>query len=386
MRKLSIVFFRFILVLIVPGLVACTKSTPDGPVQVQIPRPVLGEHCKYEFGNVRLETLASLSEMRGTVGRVLTTRQNLDSKPEVLQQGESLQSVDVDFTQSGDTFYPTTNSSVFAAALYHAIETGYLLTRQIDPSKDLASLVPNFADTRIVLNAKRSTDGKGRGEEYDNAEYLPVEVINGSNRLLLNYFFAYPTSAIRDIPLGVNMGIMVHEFSHLVMQHLFWESAQQKNYQVVEGKPTEQTLAALDEGMADYLGYLATKDSGFFLCSFPSEDRDLAVPKSFTPEVVERLGIPAQKGFDPHEGGAVWANIQYEIGAVIGHEANGKALLDLMSSLIQCPGVLQGTNAISIDFGDVASCHTQLLSKSVRDTSTVRAIYQKHLGAYGGRL
>ena len=85
---------------------------------------------------------------------------------------------------------------------------------------------------------------------------------------------------------------MNHEFSHLIFQHLFYEPGIKRNTEVGSTKPTMNTLSALDEGIADYFGFLAVQDPGYFLCSFPRENRDLAVPKAFTNQVISNLELP----------------------------------------------------------------------------------------------
>ena len=166
--------------------------------------------------------------------------------------------------------------------------------------------------------------------------------------------------------MGLNIGIMNHEFSHLIFQHLFYEPGIKRNMQVGESKPTSHTLAAVDEGFADYFGFLAVQDPGYFLCSFPTENRDLARPKIFTPDIVSGIESNSESNFDSHEGGAVWAAIQYEIGETLGdHQLVGKSLLKLMSNILVCSST-SSNNTLNFNFADLARCHLAILSADGR--------------------
>lgn len=356
----------------------CNQPVMQGPATVSIIYPASG-HCKYTIGPVNLTTLENLQKMSGKVGRVLHSSNNLDDNSNALVSGEGLKSVDTEFFKSGNTFIPANLDTLFAASLYYSVEVGYLLTKQIEPSVDLASVIPNLRDTRIVHRAIRSSGQTGsRAEISDNAEYLSIR----SSPYVLNYFFSYPTEEVKDIPLGLNLGIMNHEFSHLIFQHLFYEPGIKRNMDVGSSKPTTNTLAALDEGLADYFGFLATQDPGYFLCSFPLENRDLARPKYFNSTVIS--GIEGRgEYFDSHEGGAVFAAIQYELGQNIGnHQVVGQSLIRLMSNILTCSSTSSG-NTLNFNFGDIAKCHLGILSSDSRAQQAARQLYQKYLGSYG---
>lgn len=368
-------------------ILSCNKSTPIGPVSVTVIQP-MGGHCRYSVSPATIQTLDNLQEMRGKVGRVLFSSKDLEQNPEILKTGKGLQPVDIELFKSGNTFVPANLDSLFAASLYYSVELGYLQTKRLDPNIDLAAIVPNLSDTRIIHRARRVTGTNGdRSEISDNAEYYPLKTTasNGVSNLL-NYFFSYPTVHIKEIPLGLNIGIMNHEFSHLIFQHLFYEPGIKRNMQVGESKPTSHTLAAVDEGFADYFGFLAVQDPGYFLCSFPTENRDLARPKIFTPDIVSGIESNSERNFDSHEGGAVWAAIQYEIGETLGdHQLVGKSLLKLMSNILVCSSTASN-NTLNFNFADLARCHQAILSADGRAGQVAQQVYRKYLGSYGAGL
>lgn len=380
MMKWNVFKLFLVPVICATSLVSCSQSVISGPVEVTLIRPT-SDHCKYAIAPATLQTIDNLNEMRGRIGRVVTTGKQIDSNSQLLETGNGFDKIDVQFTKSGNTYGPVDSTSLFAASLYYAIETGYMLFKGLDARSDMANLFPSMAETLILQDVKRIDDSSSsKTEIYDNAEYLPYVLQSGNSSLIRNYFFAYPTKEVTQIPLGLNLGIMVHEYTHMMFQYLFYQPGIRRNMSVSNqnGKPTENTLAALDEGLADYFGFMAVKDPGYFLCSFPNENRDLRISKEFTDPITNAL--ESDQEFDPHEGGAVFAAIQYRIGeALQNHETNAKALVGMMATLTDCADVNLGTNTLAMNFAGIAKCHERQFSES-RMSSTVHQIYQQYLG------
>lgn len=381
MRKRVLMLQRLIWCL---GLVAlgCTSENLSGPFNVEVIRPVAGQKCQYVIQASPIVTLSSLRTMSGALGAVVHSGENLGTRPEILDSQQGLNSVDTQFASSGGTYSALDLDSLYAASLYYAVETAHLTMSRLDPVADMPATIPEFANrTRIVHEAKRTFGDIGTDPEVtDNAEYFSRRIKTGETNFVLNYLFSYPTVDVKDIPLGLNLGIMAHEYTHLVMRHRFYEPGIARDIGIATGKPTMNTLAALDEGLADYFGFMASGDPSFFLCSYPEEDRDLLVQKTFTDDIIS--GIAGGSRFDSHEGGAVFASINYEIGARIGYDVNGTLLVRLMNNLLTCSSSTSGTNSLSFNFKDVASCHAGLASGSAQ--SVIREVYNARLGSYGG--
>ena len=238
-------------VLLLNVLAACSQKS-TGPYRVGVLRQT-GPHCQYAIQATDLKTLQSLDEMRGGIGHVVRHPLNVDSTPEILDQRQGFERVPVQFEKSGDAYYPSDFTSLYVSSLYYAIETGYLLHASLDPVADMSKRVPDFGDTFLVYDVRRSFGRVGKVPEvHDNAEYLPHEVgPDSAKRGILNYFFAYPTDTVTEVPLGMNAGIMVHEYSHMVFHYLFFEQANSANLSTGSEKPTQNTISALDEGQAD---------------------------------------------------------------------------------------------------------------------------------------
>ncbi|MFM8270023.1 MAG: hypothetical protein ACKN9V_07525 [Pseudomonadota bacterium] len=353
------------------GLVSCSESLPLGPVNMMVIKPA-GPSCQYSVSSVPLQTLENVSTLQGLLGRVVFSPNDLESDPSILELGLGFQNLDLRFSGSNRSFAPLDKSSLLGVSLYYAIEQGYFLFKNLDPAGDLLSVVPNMRDTYIVQNAKLKSLEDQKTFYSDNAAYVQVKGDKGPR----NYFLHFPNDEITNIPLGFNAGVLIHEYAHMIAQYLFHNKRSEAGLQL--SQDSENTLAAFEEGFADYFAFLATSDPSFFHCSFPGTgDRDLSHPKLLTRE---QLGaINSSIDFDSHDGGAVWASAQYQIGQLIGHEANGRSLIRFINNLANCTGL--ASSRAQISFSTLKNCHLQALGSS---NGQIQQIYQSAFGSMGG--
>lgn len=332
------------------GFVGCSTEKDGGPINMQLIQAAPG-HCMYNITPTMVETLDSLEHMRGRVGQVVTTHEEVTSRPEILEEGDGFEPLDTRFFISGGTAYPQDYKSLFAGTLYKTLEQVYLMFARLDPSSDLNALVPDLSDTRIVYQARYLLDEES-GEEYrDNAAFTAI----GSK----NYLFSFPIEEVTDIPLGLNPFIVAHESTHFVNRYVW------KKHLDLSDTTTKNVAGSLDEGTADYGGFMVTGDPGGFLCSFPTEKRDMAVPKT-----IASVGDVSSTRYPIHAGGAVWAYAQYEIGQRIGHEVNMKALIRAFSGCVKNSGTLTFQKAIQ--------CHTSALGSNA---SAAQQVYSQTFGS-----
>ena len=367
------------MLILVLALVSCAhESDVGGPLQVQLIQSV-GPRCQYTIAPTTIQTLDSLTEMRGKLGIVVTSALNLGSQPDLLNYAIGFQTVDSQFLKSGNDYYPTDFTSLFAASLYYAVETGYFLHAKLNPEADFVKTVPGFAAKTLMVYNAIDSDGTDGDVIIDNAEYLPHSIGN-TGLTDRNYIFSYPNDSRVQMPLGLNLGIMVHEYTHLVFNYLFFEKMVTRGETLSSSpeNPTESTLSAVNEGLADYFGFVAAKDPSYFLCSFPSQDRDLSIPKYLTAELRSQLSLAASdptSPFDPHVVGAVFAAINYEIGNAIGHEENARTLSSLIATLLDCAGA-RGQGSIALNFDTVVRCHVAV---GGAHSTTIQQIYQSRI-------
>lgn len=355
-------------------LVACARaSLPGGPVSVQVIQPA-GPGCSHTVAPAPLQTLTDLTTLSGAVGRVVRAKKKLVTDADLLDEN-NFEPTPSDFFESGGAFYPSNYESLYSASLYYAIEMAYLMFRTLDPAADPSAITADMRRTLIIKDPTLDEDGT---PIEDNAAYVPVLV--PQEALPRNYFFSFPASSLQEMALGLNVGVLGHEFTHLIFQHLFnvpERRGQATSFDKRAPRISSRTIGSLDEGIADYFGFLVSRDPQFFLCSFPTENRDMLKEKYFSEALIQRMA--SASSYDIHEGGAVFAAINYQIGTAIGYENNGRALLQLMRSLDSCasPGRAEVT------FAQIAACHAQAGGSYA---SQIQSVYAKYLGSYGGGL
>lgn len=330
-------------------LLSACSPTISGNVQVRLLQPAPG-HCKFNIGPATIQTLNSLNDMQGLMGRV----GHYNSR-------ENFVGADLQFGAVGGTYTPMDYGSLYAASLYYYLESGYFLFKNLpSQSVDMAQEVPNLSSSIIRLESY-AVDSDG-DQVKDNAAYLYDEGVNT--------FISYPAADfVTGLPFGMNRGIMIHEYTHFVMRHLVRNKL---------GTQTKQqpydTLGALDEGMADYFGFLSTiipgtpagekGDPAYFLCTEDSLDRDLSVPKSVNVSKTtdcrndvadyDCLRIPGSKYFSVHSLGSVFAYANWAQGERVGHFQHAATLVNLMRRI----GNGSCGSADSLTFQGIVACHT----------------------------
>lgn len=268
-----------------------TKSGP--PYQVLLPWSENGSDYKLQI--VEIKTLQDLEQMKGDVAEVKI--KYTSNKSTALAQ----------FTQRDDGVYvPTDIHSLQAATTYAHTEKLFEFDRSLGINQTFLS------PRQIVIEAKVNTSFSE--EEKDNAIYM-----GGSDTI---YFVPYTMS---QIPITVNGGIIAHEHFHgifweYVMRHLinskkelesfhrvhdnWYRSYDQSSEQIVENTDLkdetivspqdpkfeegsnnqhkeEKELAfenkfmllvqSLNEGLADYWGYMYSNRVGFIEDSIKSQ-------------------------------------------------------------------------------------------------------------------
>lgn len=346
------------------ALTGCGAGDVSGPIQVRLLQPT-AQHCHFNIAPATIQTLTSLNNLTGAMGQVYTSTEPLSD--ETITTGVGLTGVDVRYGKAGDTYHPLNYATLVATSLYWYTESGYNLFKNLDSSADMASIVSagggNLAATKIIHEVFYESKGE---RQTDNAAYL---FIPGTTH---NTMISYPTDKIQEMQLGLNPGVWVHEYTHFVFNWLAKQEIRRRggasapNYDYSYADTTAKKVwGSLDEGLADYFGFLFAQDPGYFQCSIealykdnPSlgarKNRDLQVRKDYA-SVSSRL---SGSGFDIHEGGAVYAHAWWKMGQTVGHQAVGQSLINMMRRLGagSCGSVVSGLS-IKGTFGDVARCH-----------------------------
>lgn len=322
-------------------LSSCQRKFGPGPYRVNLVQPT-GANCDYDVQPASIQTLVDLKKMQGQLGSVVYLGRELFSDPAILRSGSGFKTIDTQFSLNDGIVSALDYESLFAVSLYWSIEQGHLLFSQLDERANMISKLPGISDTKIVHQAQGRLEASSK-PTTDNAAYFGNFFQAEQELQVKDYFFSFPTEEVKSVPLGINLGVMVHEYTHFVAFHLYRYPfiVERGGY---DGLSTEayNTLSTIDEGIADYFGFLSTKDPTFLQCSLPQESRNLAEVKMLNSQMVQQ--IKSTNDFDPHDAGAALASALYKIGSQIGFEAMGKALIGTMANLNSCAGDLATIN------------------------------------------
>lgn len=347
------------------ALSGCGAGDVSGPVQVRLIQPT-AQHCRFNIAPATIQTLTSLIDLKGQMGQVLFTTEPLSDSTVLERTG--LTGVDTRFGRAGDTYHPLNYATLLATSLYWYTESGYLLFKRLDPSVDMASIVSSaggkIEDTMIIHEVHYEVKEE---RQTDNAAYL---FLPGTT---INVLLSYPTDKIQEMQLGLNPGVWVHEYTHFVFNWLTKQEIRRRASKTeirFSDTTSRKTWGSLDEGLADYFGFLFAQDPGYFQCSIEAlykdnpalgaqKNRDLAVRKPYS-TISSRV---SGSSFDIHEGGAVFAHAWYQMGRNLGnHDTVAVSLINLMRRLGSggCGGIVSG-DTVTATFRNVASCHEGLL-------------------------
>ncbi len=279
--------------------VGCGGFRPTGANVYQIPWP--DENGKYQLQNVPIESYDQPAGLQGRFVQIFVNPSVVDG------QMQSEQSVGHYLRNRDGVMVPTDYTSVEAAAIHAHFER---LLKMDTELKAVANWPARIAiDVNVHANGKPAVNNAFFTEELD-ALFLP------------------PYTAL-DVPIAVNGGVLAHEHFHRIFQamvfkrigkgghfprglqifkeHAFWDdNASDEMVSVLpaekdsseQSKPQEQQVAkynafylsALNEGLADFWGWVYTSDPNFIKASLPK----LGSLRRLDVKPVERLASKPQ--------------------------------------------------------------------------------------------
>ena len=281
-----------------------------GDIDVQIPVPAKRDENgnlngpTFTFEVVKLLNVFNLNKVRGKFARFYLS-------PKI--ENDRLQGVfpDADFIKNKNNVYtPTNELSAKMSSIYYHIQNMALL----DAKLGLGSI--NKLPRDIGIDVKYKNSKESTGFDKDNVFY------EGKYDAII-----FAPNENDSIPIAINGGIIAHEHFHslfhkLVMEKLLKEKIITKEIPLTTHyledileedipQPTEESgkvpeisaeqikssynlvlLKGLNEGLADFWGWMYTNDDNFIIHSLPevAEDRTLKIKKEDLPS----LKIPTQ--------------------------------------------------------------------------------------------
>lgn len=160
----------------------------------------------------------------------------------------------------------------------------------------------------------------------DNAAYF--QYIDG--------FILFPMRVIDGVPLGMNRGVMFHEYHHRVFASRVYDGNIFKTVDLFsespEGLHAINRLKAVDEGAADFFGAIGSQDPNFLARSIAG---DIGVARDLrTKRVFDAAWIPGDQpvvedllssSYDPYIPGSVFAHGLWRLREELGEDSVVKA-------------------------------------------------------------
>ncbi len=211
-------------------------------------------------------------------------------------------------------------------------------------------------------------------DAYYETHFTEVE-FGMRERVRTNAFFSPLLEAmilvpyeLDDLPLGMNPGVLGHEYGHgiwyCMVDETMWPGPS-----VLLDQASQRHLLSVEEGLADFFGGLVSSAPDFIVASIPWwEGRDMASEWVYTNEM--RRDADSGEGHDPYAAGAVLASALWEIGGTHGDlEAIGRSVLLSMEVLGQriIHSVTTGRSMSMLDYLDALVHAISMEAPAARD-------------------
>lgn len=164
---------------------------------------------------------------------------------------------------------------------------------------------------------------------YDEAGALSVAVDNAAFVPCIASFLVFAGADLRDIPLGVNPGVAVHEYGHLVFDRILY-GVDGEASPPPEHADADLLLLALNEGLADFFGAAVLGDPNFAARSLTygrSQARDLAPGSAWSTAAEDALFVDG--GADPYPLATVWGSFFWDLALALDGGTSASAALAL---------------------------------------------------------
>lgn len=248
------------------ALAACTPS-PSAPLKtVVVTRDP--KAARYQLTEVTLTTLTDLPSLAGpvvemTVGGNVT----VDASDGLLQSAssnEQLRAAVVKdpgetphgaFAQSGEVWWPLDFHSQNLITTYWAFERSFTFFSKFGWTQAQAGT------PKLQYWPELNLVGNEPAVQKDNAAYLS----------LASAFVLLPFDALQEVPLGMNLGVLGHEYTHLVNNKRMFEGQALPLIYPAFGSnggaaAPANLLKSVDEGFADFLGMGVACGDDFTSC------------------------------------------------------------------------------------------------------------------------
>ncbi len=205
--------------------------------------------------------------------------------------------------------------SLMMLTLYHHFERAAHYFEDIGVAHELVGNLPVYYAPRFQI-------------------LLPFNLLtdNAAYAFTIDAFLMPQQFFLSGLPFAANRGVIVHEYSHAVFNRIVHDDARAPTYLVEPWPdPAINRMRALDEGVADVFGALATGDPDFISPSIAEEefavDRDLSADREYTNQLHSHVESQDSAIFNPYQLGSVVASTIWALRPYIDDITLGQALV-----------------------------------------------------------
>lgn len=270
----------------------------------------------YKLSDVELETIENMSRLEGEA-TVLKGGLSIeiDYVKEQLDWKEEGHAVSFSAIEKDGVLIPETYDSLAMVSIYHNMEHATLFFNdELGLGPPLLKRLPTYYQPKVVLK-----DHSGEETMIDSAFYLKIE--DGTRG-----FFILPFDVFQWLPMALNTGIIVHEYTHYVFDRLVLDSI------YLLDDAGHNFLRSVNEGVADYYAAVSMGDPAYISHSVPEGlfetslcnatrnmelSRDISNPQNRNynqaMDRIPRSSFVSALDYCPYEIGLFFAALLYEI-------------------------------------------------------------------------
>lgn len=252
------------------------------------------QDSEYQIIEKEIPSLISPKTMDGELGTITSGgvfSVSLEDTSMTYQYGRE---INLQYQIKEEVLYPLDRDGLILLSFYAHLEDVCTILEDTDLKEDLetifpvnATVTPTLADITLAIFP------------FENAAYVP----GAHHFIILSDLFE------KEVPLAANKGVVAHEFGHAIFHWLTTGGTRTESWGRSEADASN-SLASLDEGLADVLGALVSEQANFISYSLDLPERRLDGEQTI--QAVEILPQDFQSEgafdiYDPYPLGSVFA-------------------------------------------------------------------------------
>lgn len=254
--------------------------------------------AEYQIVEQEIPSLISPKTMEGELGRITSGGVFSVSLEDIAMTYKYGREIDLQYQVRNDVLYPLDRDGLILLSFYSHLESVRTILEETELEVEQvfpvnSAITPTLSDITLAIFP------------FENAAYVP-----GSH-----HFIILSDLIEKEVPLAANKGVVAHEFGHAVFHWLTTGGTETKSWGRTEADASN-SLASLDEGLADVLGALVTEQSNFISYSLDLSERDLAGEQTLQSVDVLPEDFEADGTFDlydPYPLGSVFAAMVWDV-------------------------------------------------------------------------